>query len=145
MIFTLWVSVLGLSLVLLILGKFIDAPPLQLAGSVFLFLLGLVLLLGGLQYEIGIEKSFDYVCGCCVNGTFTISNVTREGGFVDQCDNSSYVVSSETEIKVYRDYQGESFIGITLNHIFGLFLSLIGAFSFIIILLNLKSDFKNEQ
>lgn len=75
MIITIFIIIIVLCLFLLIVGKYIDAPPLQLAGYLFMFLLGVGVAVSGLAYESGID--YTYTCGCCENGTFKEGNITE--------------------------------------------------------------------
>lgn len=128
MILTVFITLLAFSLILLFLGRYIDAPPLQLVAYCFIFILGTTLMLGGINYKTGV--SYSYICACCednqefrgvnpdcVNGTITLANITD----------------------VYTTYSGEIIAGLQLHHLFGLMIAFLASFGFVIVLLNLKS------
>jgi len=69
MIITLFVIFLILSIILIFLGKYVEAPPVSLAGFLFLFIIGVAIIISGLGYEAG--TSYNYVCSCCENGIYT--------------------------------------------------------------------------
>lgn len=196
MILTIWIALLLFSFILLFAGKFIDAPPLALGGSLFIFLLGLVLMSGSVVIESGEVKGYNYVCGCCENNTFNIGQELTAScsgieppctDFISQplcesvgctwnassecegsinlcedytssatclrydycdwnittsvCPNSTLpVVHNETIVKQYDSFDNEILLGLTINHIIGFWLSVLGVFSFIIVITNLKTD-----
>lgn len=53
MILALWVSILALAALLLVLGYFTGDPHYAFVGLFFIFLLGMYVLVGNLQYETG--------------------------------------------------------------------------------------------
>jgi protein-S-isoprenylcysteine O-methyltransferase Ste14 len=91
-------------------GKYVDSPPLMLGGYTFIFLLGLVLMLGGVEYR---------------TGSVTILSA-----------NDTMINTTGT----YSNYNGEVFQGLMINHVFGFFMCILSAFGFISQLLNLKTD-----
>jgi hypothetical protein len=89
MIVTIFIILLVISLFTIIAGKFMNAPPVSLAGYLFLFILGLVLMLGGLSYKVGATESYNYVCSCCESGTYkegTTQTVYICAGLPNSCD-----------------------------------------------------------
>jgi hypothetical protein len=61
MILALWVSILALAALLLVLGYFTGDPHYAFVGLFFIFLLGMYVLLGNLQYETGMAVTTSYV------------------------------------------------------------------------------------
>ena len=87
MIITLFVTFLILSIILIFLGKYAEAPPVSLAGFLFIFIIGVATLISGLGYEAG--TSYNYVCACCENGIYTEGYTTGLGfcyGTPNPCD-----------------------------------------------------------
>jgi hypothetical protein len=64
MILALWVSFLALAALLLVLGYFTGDPHYAFVGLFFIFLCGMYVLVGSLEYESGMN----------VNTTYTYSN-----------------------------------------------------------------------
>lgn len=112
MITTIFIILLILALSLIIAGFYTKAPPVNLTGYLFLFILGLVLLTGGLQYKSGSSTTFNYS-----NTTLISQNTTDQ----------------------YSNYDNEIIQGITLNHVLGFFISCLGALGWIITLTNLEA------
>jgi energy-coupling factor transporter transmembrane protein EcfT len=89
MITTLFIIFLVVSFALIGLGKYLRQPPIVLSGFFFIFILGMVLLLGGLSYASGETITYGYVCSCCENGTYTEGGLTPEyycAGTPHACD-----------------------------------------------------------
>lgn len=135
LILELFIMFLGLTLTIIIASKFIEAPGLQLTGYMFLFLLGLIILFGGLQYKTGEVSTTTpvYASGCalafpqCSFGCDQTCNATE-----------IYVVNNTlTTNYVYSTFTNEVYAGINLNHILGFFLCIISALGFAIQLMNL--------
>jgi hypothetical protein len=197
MIVTIFITIFAIALILLFVGQYLSAPPLQIGAYVIGFLLGLTLMLGGVSYPNGEVKQNNYACACCGDGGVSFVNLTIGGvcsgtpydcdyydgsevtcvfagctydsilelcsGVPLDCDTelierdcnsanctwsnvtstgcvngSSLVVLSENKTISYSSFSGEIFFGIELNHIFGLLLSLLSAFGFVIVFMNLK-------
>lgn len=113
MILTIWVILLALSLIILAIGKYIQQEPLLLTGFMFMFLLGLTLMLGFVQYQTGEVKTLAYSNSTLINETTTYS---------------------------YTTYSGEVVMNIQMHHVFGLFFSLVSAFGFILTLFTLRAE-----
>jgi len=108
-----WFSiVLSLSLLLVILGYSFKQPPLAIAGSVLIFLLGSVVMFSSLEIKTG------YI----------------------EHHNESVAPHQEdvTLVYTYGDIPEEEIRGVGINHLLGFFLSLIGAFIFIDVIISLK-------
>lgn len=132
MILTIWTVLLVLSLVVVIGGKYVNSPPLQISGFFFLFLLGITLLSGGVQYKNGVTETYNYMClGCGGNSipTFT-GNASIDKPFV----------SSISKADTYSNYSGEVVYGIMLHHVFGFFVTVLSILGFISCLINLRPD-----
>jgi len=133
MILELYITLLALSIIIVIAGKYLEGPPLQLTGYTFLFILGLVLLSGLIEYKSGEIKSYNYACDyLCDN--HSLVNAT-----------GAHVISSIVEQDTYSSFDTEIILGITLNHVFGLFIMLLSAFGWIITLFNLKPGIEGDQ
>jgi hypothetical protein len=89
MITTLFIIFLIISFSLIALGKYLRQPPIVLSGFLFIFILGLTLLLGGLSYASGETTTYGYVCACCENGIYKEGGLTPAyycGGTPNPCD-----------------------------------------------------------
>lgn len=102
MIIALWISLLFLSLVICILGYYTDEAPYLTVGLFFLFLLGIVIVTGQLQYQTGEAK----------NVTFNYDN------------NSNIIGQAETTAFSYAGWSD------TTSHTVGYLLSAIGGIGF---------------
>lgn len=71
MILILWLSLLFLSLVICILGYYTDDEPYFTVGVFFIFLLGIAIINGQLEYQTGTVTNTTYV--------YTGGNLTSEG------------------------------------------------------------------
>jgi len=69
LILTLFIALIIISILLIVISQYIGSPPLQLGAYTTLFILGIILLSGGVAYESGETKNYTYVCVCCTNGT----------------------------------------------------------------------------
>lgn len=119
MIITIWAIILGLALILIFAGRFTDAPPVAIAGYSIIFILGLVLMLGSLQYQTG-ETSLS-------NYTYTAGNLTS---------------INETIIYTYGYYDNEIVQGITLSHTTGFLICVLSVLGFISVMFNLNPNRK---
>ena len=198
MIIEIFIILLFLSIILIFAGRYTEAPPLQLAGYLFLFVLGLVMLSGNVFYVSGQNEINNYACGCCNEGVFNQGGSTYDyfcigtplhcdyydlneldciasgcsydnetlscfgnpqacDTFTEQrtcelvnctwagepslnaCVNSTLIISNVTTTKIYSGFSDEIISGVNLNHVFGLFLSIIVVLGWIIVFFNLKS------
>jgi len=101
---------LFISLFCVIAGKYVDSPPLILGGYTFVFLLGLVLMLGGVEYKTGSVT------------TLTVNDTVI------------------TSVGVYSNFSNEVYQNLNINHVFGFFMCILSSLGFISQLLNLKTD-----
>jgi hypothetical protein len=76
MIDILFIIFLIIALSLIVFGWIVKTPPVTLGGYLVLFILGVVLLTGGLSYKTGETETYGYACGCCDNFTFNYGAVT---------------------------------------------------------------------
>lgn len=85
MIISIWAILLGFALILLVAGRYTDAPPLQIGGYTIIFILGALLMLGFVTYKTGEVTTYQYEteeqapCNCSMtmsNTTITYSNYT---------------------------------------------------------------------
>lgn len=120
MILTVYLALLVLTGAFIIGGKYFSEPEFEIVGLTFLFLLGLVLMLGGVTYASGeVENVID----------------------VSLYNGSVVGVNTETNT-TYTNYSGEIVFGIQLHHFFGLFISLAAAFGFVLLFLNWRVGVK---
>ena len=98
---------LSLTLIFLFLGHLMDAPFFKISGSVFMFILGLVLLFGSISIQTGLTEATTY---SYVAGNLSLTNTT-----------TSFV---------YSEWGTDMINGLDVNHVFGLLLSVIGVFTF---------------
>lgn len=118
MILTLYITLLILTGAFIIIGKVFNSPPTEVIGYCFLFILGLVLMLGSVVYQTGETKQVTDVS--VYNGT---------------------VVGVDTQTNItFSNYSGEVLMGIQLHHFFGLFISFAASFAFLNFYLNFKGD-----
>lgn len=120
MILELYIVFLALSIVFIFAGKYADLHDLQLAGTVFLFVLGLVLVFGGVSYKVGATSTESHTY---LNATTGVINTT-----------------TLNQTFIYANYDNETVSGITVNHFFGFLLTIIGIFSFILSLFQMGPD-----
>lgn len=135
MILELFFSLLFFSLILIIAGKFIDAPGLQMGGYTFLFLMGLVVLFGNLEYKTGeIASTTPVYAAACVYG-FPDCNFQC----LQDCINPEvYVVNNTlTTTYTYTAFENEIYAGVNLNHVIGFFICIVSGLGFAIVLMNL--------
>ena len=103
------------SLLIIFIGKYASFDDLKLAGTLFIFILGVVLMLGGVQYRSGSMEVELYF----------YDNVTLSN-------------TSTTVTDSYSDYSGEVIAGLNLNHVMGFFMAAIGILSFTLSFFNLR-------
>lgn len=144
MIIELFTILLIFTITIIIGGKFIDAPGLQLTGYCFLFLLGLVILFGGIEYKTGeISTTTPVYASACVSGFPTCAFECDQA-----CANPEvYVVNNTlTTTNTYTRFENEIYSGINLNHIIGFFICIISGLGFAIQLMNLnKFSLKSQN
>jgi len=119
MLLTLYIVFLSLALALITIGKFSGHIDLTISGSAFLFILGIVLMLGGLQYEIGETSLSNY-------------------SYIDDDDDTIIDTIAKNSTAVYSNYDSEIVLGITINHTFGLLLAFLGGLLFMFSLFEMK-------
>jgi len=103
------------SLLIIVIGKYAELDDLQLAGTFFIFILGIVLMLGGVQYH---------------NGSVEVRNYAY--------DNVTLWNTTTTVTDSYSAYSGEIVAGLELNHVLGFFMAAIGILSFSLSFFNLR-------
>jgi hypothetical protein len=109
---TLFLIFLFLSLVLIALGLYrTEHSELALGGFFFMFLLSMIVVLGGnIQYKTG--ETYTYGCLCCENA--------RVGNDTQVCTNSTNLyVTSITD--TYTTFNGEGVLG----HLVGYWLAIV--------------------
>lgn len=115
MIITIWAIILGLALILVIAGRYTDAPPVAIAGYSIIFILGLVIMLGSLQY---------------ITGETSLSNYTYIAGNLTSIN--------ETRTYTYGYYDNEIVQGITLSHSIGFLMCVLSVLGFMSVMFNLN-------
>lgn len=116
MILALWVSILALAALLLVLGYFTGDPHYAFVGLFFIFLLGMYVLVGNLQYETGmnINTSYSYsngsvsVAGTQITYDYTSYNdsYTRWFGLILAVASGFGMALSFFKLKKERDGDG---------------------------------------
>lgn len=87
MLLALFLVILGISIGLIFFGEYTEEGVYSLGGLLFLFLLGLsVLLPGSLQIPNGENVTYQYKCGCCDGFNFTITEAFICYGIPNSCD-----------------------------------------------------------
>jgi len=143
MVISVFLILLLLSIVFIIAGKYIEAPAIQMAGWTFMFLLGVIVMSGNLQYTTGAyeQENNYYVCGCCMEGEFYYNDtqICIEGEELVLLNTTKQTLTNYTAVT------GEIIPGVDLHHVFGLLLSVIAGFGFVIVLLNLDKFSINSR
>jgi len=135
MIITLFALLLILTLILIIAGKYIEAPGLQLAGYTFLFLLGIIILFGEVEYQTGELNTLTptYSIGC-ISGYPSCGFACEQDCTTPQ----SQIINTLTNTTyTYTHFTNEIYAGVNLNHIIGFLLCIISGLGFAIVLMNL--------
>jgi len=117
LIITIFAILLGLTLILFFVGHYTEAPVLEIAASGFLFLLGLAVLTGSIQYVAGQTETISY----------TYLNETS--GVINQ--------TAATITNSYTAWSDEIISGVNFNHLIGFFLTATGALAFANVFFNL--------
>jgi hypothetical protein len=87
MLLALFLVILAISLALIWFGEYTEEGVYSLGGLLFLFLLGLSILLpGNLQIPNGEAVNYSYACGCCDGFNFTMTEEFTCFGIPDGCD-----------------------------------------------------------
>jgi hypothetical protein len=116
MILTIYFGLLLLALIFIWTGFKIDNPVLEIGGFFFLFVLGLVLMSGGVQYVSG--ETYNY-----------------------SLYNSTDVVKASSSISLTNfdaDTSGELLGRFSINHLLGLLVAVFGGFGMAISTFNMK-------
>jgi hypothetical protein len=111
MILTIYSILLLFSLIIIGLGFWINNPTLELIGFFFLFVLGLVMMSGGIKYVVG--ESYVY-------------------------DNGTLVSSSASFTYFDASTSGEILNTFSLNHLIGILISILGGFGMSITMFNMR-------
>lgn len=136
MFLTLFIIFLCLSLVLIIVGLVKpEHSELSLAGFMFMFILSMVIILGGdIQYKTGVNETYEYSCLCCSNGQTT----TSPGICTAELNNSAKMeVTKVLKIDNYENWNSGIF-----GHFFGYWLAIVSAVGFIGVLAGLRGGIK---
>jgi len=126
MIWFAWLILAFITLAFLITGFIKKDIVFLLAGSVFMMLLGLIILNSGIEFNNGFVNSNNlvYSCGCCVNGTAYVTElIYNRSSPSGACENtSSLVVSSINQVSTpsYYVFKDDLYaIGFTYAFILG--------------------------
>ena len=120
MIVTIYFGLIILSIIFIWTGFKIDNPVLEIGGFFFLFVLGLVLMSGSVQYTSG--ETFSY---SLYNETDTNSSVIKTS--------SSYTLTNFN-----ADTSGEILGSLSVHHLLGLLITVFGGFGMAISTFNMK-------
>jgi len=145
MILEIFILLFLISLSFIILGYFTLAPPIQIIGYTFVFILGLVVMFGGLQYKTGESEIYNYGANFTNSVHWDSEHPTSYPAFTPNTDPIYLFHLNKTNI--YSDFDNEIVADITVNHFFGLFLAISGVLGFISVMLNLgvKKKKKNRE
>lgn len=116
MILPLFFILIGLALILIVLGKYVEAPVYSLLGFFLVFIMGIYLINNDLLIKQGSEISYDY----------TVFNDTA-------------VVEKETSSYIYAPWQGNSLVGFDYKYLFGFFLAVASIMGYITVISQHKS------
>ncbi len=111
MILTIYTFLIIFSLIIIALGFWINNPTLEVLGFFFLFCLGLVLMSGAIIYETG--EAYVY-------------------------DNDTLIYSNNIYTSFDADTSGEILGLFSLNHLFGVLISILGGFGMAITFFNMR-------
>lgn len=106
---------LALTLVFLLTGQYMDAPFLKISGSVFMFLLGMIVMFGSLSIQNGLNESTIY--------SYEAGNLSR---------------TNTTTVYTYSNISSDIVNGLNINHLFGFLMCVIGVFLFMFAFLEIK-------
>ena len=132
---TLFLIFLFLSLVLVALGLFrTEHSELALGGFFFMFLLSLIVVLGGnIQYKTG--EIYDYTCLCCGEHIDYERQELVFGAFnCTESNSSSLVMTSKTN--TYTTFNGEGVLG----HLVGYWLTIISVLGLVGVFFGFKKS-----
>lgn len=131
---TLYLILLLLSLIIIAIGLFRpEHTEMALVGFVFLFLLGLTLEAGSIEYKTGVNETNTYSCLCCSNGEVTAS----PGICTDELNNSAQLVITKVEkVNTYSTFTA----GGALSHLIGYWLMIMSIVGFIGVLVSLRAQ-----
>ena len=121
MILTIYFGLLLLALIFIWTGFKIDNPVLEIGGFFFLFVLGLVLMSGSVQYVSGETYSYSNF-----NETDSNSSIIRTS-------------SSNSLTNFDADTSGELLGQFSINHLLGLLVAVFGGFGMAISMFNMKA------
>lgn len=113
MILELYAVFLAISVIGIVIGVYTEAPVLSIGAYGFLFILGIILLFGGVQYKTGTTEQYSYSI-------------------------NTSLVSSITTTNTYTNYDSEIYAGVTIHHILGFLLSVLSVLGFMSVMFNLK-------
>ena len=129
MYLTLWICFLVVSLILVSIGLFRpEHTEMALIGFVFIFLLGLTVEAGSIQYKTGVNETYSYKCLCCTDG--------RVGEDQSCANGTSLSVDTIEHTDVYADFEA----GGILSHILGYWLMVMAIIGFIGVLVSIRAQ-----
>lgn len=122
MLLSIFIFLVVFSLALIIGGRYVDAPVMQIAGTAVLFIVGILLLLSNIEYSSGFSESttYSYVSG-------NISN------------------TSTTQALSYSTWDEEDILGIKTRHTVAVLLMASSIFIFLSILSQLREGLPDER
>jgi len=136
MLLTVFVCFIVLAFALIVIGQTISNPSFQVAGSVFLFVLGVVLMFGGVNHQTGYEDTLVY------GGNFTSSVHWDEAHpseypSFNLSEDPIYLFHSQ-RIYVYSPLESTEIVGgINVEHLIGLLLAVMGISCFVGVMMSL--------
>ena len=129
MYLTLWICFLIVSLILVSIGLFRpEHTEMALIGFVFIFLLGLSVEAGSIQYKTGINETYSYKCLCCTDG--------RVGEDQSCEDDTTLSIDSIAHTDTYEEFEA----GGVLSHLLGYWLMVMAVVGFIGVLVGIRAQ-----
>lgn len=147
MILTIYLGLLLLALIFIWTGFKIDNPVLEIGGFFFLFVLGLVLMNGNVEYKTGYFNDQQHVYGnnfTYDNGSATYHWDYDASGVPPTVDKGVFLFhikeyKEDVYTKFDADTSGELLGGFSVNHLLGLLVAVFGGFGMAISMFNMKA------
>lgn len=137
MLLIFFIFILFLSIAFYFTGGFIESPPMQIAGSVFIFVLGSVLMLGGVVYQSGHCDVYVYGSNFTGDSPHWDSIHPSEAPDFNPSTDPIYLFGINRTVH-YKELGTTTIVGnIDVENLIGFLLSVAGIFGFISIMINL--------
>lgn len=137
MILTIFLIILGISLIFIVTSLSLNSPLLGIAGFTFMFLVGLGLLNTGLSYPTGEFTNETYTYGTNLSGYHFDSYNLSLNPAQASLDPPVLFHKTVTVQEVYTNWDDDD------THLIGWLLSVVGFFGFLLLIFSLdKTDFQ---